>query len=260
MLRKSDLYASLWRSCDELRGGMDASQYKDYILTLLFVKYVSDKQKTDPNSLIDVPEGGSFDDMLGAKGHKEIGDRFNKIIGKLAEANGLRNVIDQADFNDEEKLGKGKEMQDRLSKLVTIFSDLDFRGSRAEGDDILGDAYEYLMRHFATDSGKSKGQFYTPAEVSRVMAKILGIRNARTSANTTVYDPTCGSGSLLLKVADEAGTDITIYGQEKDAATSGLGRMNTILHDHATADIRQGNTLTNPFFKDGGALKTFDYV
>ena len=154
---------------------MDASQYKDYILTLLFVKYVSDKAKTDPNSLIDVPTGGSFDDMLAAKGDKEIGDRFNKIIAKLAEANGLRNVIDQADFNDEEKLGKGKEMQDRLSKLVTIFNDLDFRGSRAEGDDLLGDAYEYLMRHFATESGKSKGQFYTPAEVSRILAKVVGI-------------------------------------------------------------------------------------
>ena len=174
-LKKSDLYSSLWKSCDELRGGMDASQYKDYILTLLFVKYVSDKAKADPNSLIDVPEGGSFDDMLAAKGDKEIGDRFNKIIAKLAEANGLRNVIDLADFNDEEKLGKGKEMQDRLSKLVTIFNDLDFRGSRAEGDDLLGDAYEYLMRHFATESGKSKGQFYTPAEVSRILAKVVGI-------------------------------------------------------------------------------------
>src|SRR5699024_11170496 len=174
-LKKSDLYASLWASCDQLRGGMDASQYKDYILTLLFMKYVSDKAKSDPNSLIDVPKGGSFDDMLAAKGDKEIGDRFNKIIARLAEANDLRNVIDQADFNDEEKLGRGKEMQDRLSKLVTIFNDLDFRGSRAEGDDLLGDAYEYLMRHFATESGKSKGQFYTPAEVSLIHAKAFGI-------------------------------------------------------------------------------------
>src|SRR3954447_3979328 len=226
MLRKSDLYASLWRSCDELRGGMDASQYKDYILTLLFVKYVSDKQKTDPNSLIEVPEGGSFDDMLAAKGDKEIGDRFNKIIAKLAEANGLRNVIDQADFNDEEKLGRGKEMQDRLSKLVTIFSDLDFRGSRAEGDDLLGDAYEYLMRHFATDSGKSKGQFYTPAEVSRILAKVLQIPHNAPHART-VYDPTCGSGSLLIKVAGESpGGRISVYGQEMDNATWALARMN----------------------------------
>src|SRR5215475_3767945 len=141
---------------------------------------------------------------MDASQYKEIGDRLNKIIGTLAEANGLTHVIDLADFNDEEKLGKGKEMQDRLSKLVTIFNDLDFRRSRAEGDDLLGDAYEYLMRHFATESGKSKGQFYTPAEVSRVIAQILGIRYAKTSNDTTVYDPTCGSGSLLLKVGDEA--------------------------------------------------------
>jgi len=258
-LKKSDLYASLWASCDQLRGGMDASQYKDYILTLLFVKYVSDKAKTDPNSLIDVPSGGSFDDMLAAKGDKEIGDRFNKIIAKLAEANGLRNVIDQADFNDEEKLGKGKEMQDRLSKLVTIFNDLDFRGSRAEGDDLLGDAYEYLMRHFATESGKSKGQFYTPAEVSRILAKVVGI-GPTTRQDQTVYDPACGSGSLLLKAAAEAPRGMTIYGQEKDNATWALSKMNMILHGNEIAEIEKGDTITNPQFTKGDRLRTFDYI
>ncbi|MBC9954732.1 type I restriction-modification system subunit M [Leucobacter sp. cx-42] len=258
-LKKSDLYSSLWASCDQLRGGMDASQYKDYILTLLFVKYVSDKAKTDRNSLIDVPEGGSFDDMLKAKGDKEIGDRFNKIIAKLAETNGLRNVIDQADFNDEEKLGKGKEMQDRLSKLVTIFNDLDFRGSRAEGDDLLGDAYEYLMRHFATESGKSKGQFYTPAEVSRILAKVVGI-NSQTRQDQTVYDPAAGSGSLLLKAAAEAPRGMTIYGQEKDNATWALSKMNMILHGNEIAEIAKGDTITSPQFTNGNQLKTFDYV
>lgn len=258
-LKKSDLYASLWASCDQLRGGMDASQYKDYILTLLFVKYVSDKAKTDPNSLIDVPAGGSFDDMLAAKGDKEIGDRFNKIIAKLAEANGLRNVIDQADFNDEERLGKGKEMQDRLSKLVTIFNDLDFRGSRAEGDDLLGDAYEYLMRHFATESGKSKGQFYTPAEVSRILAKVVGI-GPNTRQDQTVYDPACGSGSLLLKAAAEAPRGMTIYGQEKDNATWALSKMNMILHGNEIAEIEKGDTITNPQFTKGDHLRAFDYI
>ncbi|MGY1632217.1 N-6 DNA methylase [Geodermatophilus sp. SYSU D01186] len=258
-LRKSDLYSSLWKSCDELRGGMDASQYKDYILTLLFVKYVSDKQKADPNSLIDVPPGGSFDDMLAAKGDKEIGDRFNKIIAKLAEANGLRNVIDQADFNDEEKLGRGKEMQDRLSKLVTIFKDLDFRGSRAEGDDLLGDAYEYLMRHFATESGKSKGQFYTPAEVSRILAKVVGI-GPNTRQDQTVYDPACGSGSLLLKAAAEAPRGMTVYGQEKDNATWALSKMNMILHGNEIAEIEKGNTIANPQFTKSDQLRTFDFV
>src|SRR2546422_2651267 len=261
-IKKSELYSSLWKSCDELRGGMDASQYKDYVLVLLFVKYVSGKYASQPNALIDVPEGGSFADMVALKGDKEIGDKINKIIARLAEANDLKGVIDVADFNDADKLGKGKEMQDRLSNLVAVFENpaLNFRKNRAEGDDILGDAYEYLMRHFATESGKSKGQFYTPAEVSRIMAQTLGIRNAKTSAATTVYDPTCGSGSLLLKVGDEAGTAVTLYGQEKDAATSGLARMNMILHNNATALVVQGNTLADPKFKDGDTLKTFDYV
>ncbi|HEY3959862.1 MAG TPA: type I restriction-modification system subunit M [Solirubrobacteraceae bacterium] len=259
-LKKSDLYRSLWQSCDELRGGMDASQYKDYILTLLFVKYVTDKAKADPNSLIEIPAGGSFDDMVALKGNTEIGDRINKIIGKLAEANDLLKVIDLADFNDEEKLGKGKEMQDRLSKLVAIFADLDFRGSRAEGDDLLGDAYEYLMRHFATEAGKSKGQFYTPAEVSRVIAKIVGI-GPDTSQDQTAYDPTCGSGSLLLKVAAEAPRGITLYGQEKDNATWALAKMNMVLHGHEDADILRGDTITSPLHVDNGVeLHRFDFA
>ena len=212
---------------------------------MVFTPPLGSDAKSDPNSLIDVPKGGSFDDMLAAKGDKEIGDRFNKIIAKLAEANGLRNVIDLADFNDEEKLGKGKEMQDRLSKLVTIFNDLDFRGSRAEGDDLLGDAYEYLMRHFATESGKSKGQFYTPAEVSRILAKVVGI-GPKTRQDQTVYDPACGSGSLLLKAAAEAPRGITIYGQEKDNATWALSKMNMILHGNEIADIAQGRHHHQP--------------
>ncbi|WP_077088875.1 type I restriction-modification system subunit M [Mycobacterium rhizamassiliense] len=258
-LKKSDLYSSLWASCDQLRGGMDASQYKDYILTLLFVKYVSDKAKADPNSLIDVPSGGSFDDMLSAKGKTNIGERFDKIIGALAQANGLVNVIDIASFNDEEKLGKGKEMVDRLSKLVTIFNDLDFRGSRAEGDDLLGDAYEYLMRHFATESGKSKGQFYTPAEVSRILAKVVGI-GPNTKQDDTVYDPASGSGSLLLKAASEAPRGMSIYGQEKDNATWALSKMNMILHGNEIAEIEKGNTLTSPQFVSGNRLRMFDFV
>ena len=262
-LKKSQLYFSLWQSCDELRGGMDASQYKDYVLTLLFMKYVSDKFAGKRGAVIEVPAGGSFADMGRLKGDKEIGDKINKIIGKLAEANDLRGVIDQADFNDEDKLGRGKEMQDRLSKLVAIFDGLDFRANRAEGDDLLGDAYEYLMRHFATESGKSKGQFYTPAEVSRIMAQIIGIERAAELNQPTVYDPTCGSGSLLIKAADEAAAPkLAIYGQEMDNATWALARMNMILHAHDTADLKRGNTLANPLLKDEktGALKTFDFA
>ncbi len=259
-LKKSQLYRSLWSSCDELRGGMDASQYKDYVLTLLFMKYVSDKYAGKPDALIEVPEGGSFADMVRLKGDKEIGDKINKIIGRLAEANDLKGVIDQADFNDEDKLGRGKELQDRLSKLVAIFDGLDFRANRAEGDDLLGDAYEYLMRNFATESGKSKGQFYTPAEVSRVMAKVVGV-GPRTRPDHTIYDPTCGSGSLLLKAADEAPHGITIYGQEMDNATWALARMNMFLHGYPTHELCRGNTLADPHFKSpDGSLMTFDFA
>jgi len=261
-IKKSELYGSLWKSCDELRGGMDASQYKDYVLALLFVKYVSDKYAGQRDALIDVPAGGGFADMVALRGDKEIGEKINKIIGRLAEANDLKGVIDVADFNDADKLGKGKEMVDRLSNLVSIFNTpaLDFRGNRAEGDDILGDAYEYLMKNFATQSGKSKGQFYTPAEVSRIMAKVIGI-GAAGSSQQAIYDPTCGSGSLLLKAHDEAPVDVTIYGQEMDNATAALAKMNMILHDCPTAEIWQDNTLSEPHFKNGdGSLKTFDYA
>ncbi len=261
-IKKSELYSSLWKSCDQLRGGMDASQYKDYVLVLLFVKYVSDKYAGQPNALIVVPEGGSFADMVALKGDKEIGDKINKIIARLAEANELKGVIDVADFNDVDKLGKGKEMQDRLSNLVAIFDSpaLDFRKNRAEGDDLLGDAYEYLMRNFATESGKSKGQFYTPAEVSRIIAKVIGINKAQ-SPSQTIYDPTCGSGSLLLKAADETPIRVTIYGQEMDNATRALAKMNMILHGNPTAEIWQDNSLSSPYFKqENGNLKTFDFV
>ena len=259
-LKKSQIYASLWQSCDELRGGMDASQYKDYILTLLFMKYVSDKYAAQPDALIDIPDGGGFADMVKLKGDIEIGDKINKIIARFAETNDLKGVINQADFNDQSKLGAGREMQDRLSKLVAIFENLDFRANRAEGDDLLGDAYEYLMRHFATESGKSKGQFYTPAEVSRIMARVIGI-GSNTRLDNTIYDPTCGSGSLLLKAADEAPSGITIYGQEKDNATFALARMNMFLHDNPTADIWCGNTLSAPYFKNQrNGLKTFDFA
>ncbi|WP_267784201.1 type I restriction-modification system subunit M [Vibrio cholerae] len=219
-------------------------------------KYVSDKYKGDPYGMIVVPQGASFDDMVALKGDKEIGDKINKIISALAEENDLKGVIDVADFNDEDKLGKGKEMIDRLSKLIGIFEGLDLSANRADGDDLLGDAYEYLMRHFATESGKSKGQFYTPSEVSRILSKVIDI-----DQDATVYDPTCGSGSLLLKASDEAPRGLSIFGQEMDNATSALARMNMILHNNATAKIWKGNTIADPQWKEAnGQLKTFDFA
>lgn len=262
-IKKSELYSSLWASCDELRGGMDASQYKDYVLTMLFVKYVSDKYAGNPMSLIEVPKGASFDDMVALKGQPDIGDRINKeILRPLFAANGLEGSIELADFNDDDKLGDGKEKVDRLSKLIAIFENpaLNFKNNRAEDDDVLGDAYEYLMRHFATESGKSKGQFYTPAEVSRILAKVIGANKAD-KPSYTAYDPTCGSGSLLMKVAEEAPKGLTIYGQEKDNPTKGLAVMNMWLHGHPEAQIAGKNTIADPQFKESdGTLKRFDFV
>ncbi|WP_338413184.1 N-6 DNA methylase [uncultured Sphaerotilus sp.] len=264
-IKKSDLYSSLWASCDELRGGMDASQYKDYVLFMLFIKYITDKygDSDDFAPPVIIPPGASFKDMVALKGKIDIGDKINtQIIQPLIDANARLARTDFPDFNDPNKLGEGKDMVDKLTNLVGIFQkpELDFSQNRAEHDDILGDAYEYLMRHFATESGKSKGQFYTPSEVSRVIAKVIGISPANTRAATTAYDPTCGSGSLLLKVAAEAGKHITLEGQEKDVTTAGLARMNMILHDFPTASILSGNTLAAPKFKDGEQLRTYDYV
>ena len=264
-LKKSQLYTSLWQSCDELRGGMDASQYKDYVLFMLFIKYISDKyaDSDDFAPPVTIPPGAGFRDMLNLRGKDDIGDKINsQIIQPLIDSNSRLARSDFPDFNDPNKLGEGKAMVERLTNLINIFNTpaLDFSKNRADHDDILGDAYEYLMRHFAQDSGKSKGQFYTPSEVSRVIAKVIGIGPHNAVASTTAYDPTCGSGSLLLKVAAEAGKYITLEGQEKDVTTAGLARMNMILHDFPTATILNGNTLAAPKFTDSENLRTYDYV
>lgn len=244
---------------------MDASQYKDYVLFMLFIKYISDKY-ADSNDFappVTIPKGASFKDMLNLRGKSDIGDRINtEVIQPLIENNSRLARSDFPDFNDPNKLGEGKAMVDRLTNLINIFNRpfLDFSKNRADHDDILGDAYEYLMRHFAQDSGKSKGQFLTPSEVSRVIAGVIGISPKNTVASTKAYDPTCGSGSLLLKVAAAAGRPITLEGQEKDVTTAGLARMNMILHDFPTANIVNGNTLASPKFKDGENLRTYDFV
>lgn len=261
-VKKTQLYASLWASCNKLRGGMDSSEYKDYILTLLFMKYVTDKFKNkgayedikvfdkahdkDPD-----PEkrtGCSFDDFIALKGKKNIGEGMDKIIARLADENtDLKGVIDIAHFNDEKKLGSGKEMVDKLTDLISIFQrpELDFSRNKAEGDDIIGDAYEYLMRKFATESGKSKGQFYTPAEVSRILANVVGISRC-TDTSATVCDPACGSGSLLIRAIDAAPIPIMGYGQEKESSSewkdTTLGNI---------CDIKDGTHQTPHYVESG---------
>lgn len=262
-IKKSEIYSQIWAACDKLRGGVEPARYKDYILTLLFMKYVSDRFKSSDNWDIEIPKGGSFDDIVKLKYQKNIGEGINKAISKLAEVNELKGVIDITDFNSEE-LGTDKEAVDKLSGLVEIFQkpELDFATNRAGGDDILGDAYEFLMRKFAQDSGKSKGQFYTPGEVSRIMAKVIGLDKV-TDPSMTVYDPACGSGSLLIRAADSAPIEVTIYGQEIDPSTAGLARMNLVLHNKGYGEIRRGSTIARPAFLDGRnstLLKRFDYI
>lgn len=259
-IKKSQLYSALWESCNALRGSMDASQYKDYVLIVLFVKYLSDKAG-QPGFRLKVAEGCSFKDFVALKQDDKIGEKMNTKLEAIKEMN-ARQIGDLAlpNFNDPTKLGSGRTMVDTLSKLIGVFENdaLDFSHNRAADDDLLGDAYEYLMKNFAAESGKSKGQFYTPAEVSRVMAKLLRI-DELDRAEHTIYDPTCGSGSLLLRALAEASNQrVSIFGQEKDSSTAALAKLNMLLHGISSADIKVGDTLADPQFKQYGMVSTFD--
>ncbi len=268
-IKKSQLYNMLWESCNQLRGGMDASLYKNYVLVLLFVKYMSDKQKAGSLTDFQIPDGCTFDDMCRLPRNAHIGEEIDKMLFQWANEFQLTGVLDKASFQDESNLGKGKDLIKTIGKLLNVFrySKLDFSDNRAEDDDLIGDAYEYLMKNFAAESGKSKGQFYTPSEVSRLMAVLIGIHQ-ESEGHVTIYDPTCGSGSLLLRAAAAYGPteDIhnsrvcELYGQEKDIASVNMAKMNMYIHGVSTADIANDDTINAPVFKEGTALKQFDYI
>lgn len=269
-VKKSELYSMLWEACNKLRGGVEPARYKDYVLVLLFHKYVSDRYKGDPLSVYNITDATSFDALKEAKGKPDIGERVDKIIRQFMEDNHLQGSLPDVSFNNTDELGSGKELVDKVSGLIGVFQNpaIDFRTNRASGDDIIGDAYEYFMMKFAQESGKSKGQFYTPSEVSRIIARLIGIGNIKFDPNKswTLYDPAAGSGSLLIRAADEApvgpyGDLVTIHGQEKDISTAGLANMNLVLHHKDTGRVERGNTLVDPFFKDSfGQLRTFDFI
>ena len=264
-IKKSQLYSTLWDSCNNLRGGMDASQYKDYVLMVLFLKYLSDKDKAGADLLIDIPEGCHFEDIIALKNKSNIGEGINVILSRLGEANPDYAALFQhsVDFCDEQKLGKGKDLVKTLTGLVSCFQrpELNFGGNGAADDDLIGDAYEYLMKNFASQSGKSKGQFYTPAEVSILMALLIGI-NKEKRLSVDAYDPTSGSCSLLLRARAVANsnTNVSLNGQEKDVATVRMAMMNMLIHGVEAPDLRQGDTLNAPLFLTNGKLTRFDYV
>ena len=270
-MKKSELYSLLWEACNKLRGGVEPARYKDYVLLLLFFKYVSDRYKGQPFAEFAISAGASFEDLIAAKGKIDVGERIDKIIQKFMEDNRLQGSLPDVSFNNRDELGSGKELVDKVSGLIAIFQNpaIDFKHNRASGDDIIGDAYEYFMMKFAQESGKSKGQFYTPSEVSRIIARLIGIGNIKQmpAKKWTLYDPAAGSGSLLIRAADEAPVDengdsiVTIFGQEKDHATAGLAKMNLILHQKGTGEIKRGNTLVDPVFTDDfGELKKFNFI
>ncbi len=270
-MKKSELYSLLWEACNKLRGGVEPARYKDYVLVLLFFKYVSDRYKGQPFPYFTISKGASFEDLIAAKGRSDVGERVDKIIQKFLEDNRLQGSLPDVSFNNPDELGSGKELVDKVSGLISVFQNptIDFKNNRASGDDIIGDAYEYFMMKFAQESGKSKGQFYTPSEVSRIIARLIGIGNIKSmpTKKWTLYDPAAGSGSLLIRAADEAPVDengdsiVTIFGQEKDNSTAGLAKMNFILHGHGTADVQKGNTLASPqHIDDFGELKKFDFI
>ena len=270
-MKKSELYSLLWEACNKLRGGVEPSRYKDYVLVLLFFKYVSDRYKGKRFAEFTISDGASFDDLISAKGKGDVGERVDKIIQKFLEDNRLQGSLPDVSFNNPDELGSGKELVDKVSGLIAIFQNpaIDFKSNRASGDDIIGDAYEYFMMKFAQESGKSKGQFYTPSEVSRIIARLIGISEIKQIPDKrwTLHDPAAGSGSLLIRAADEAPTDesgntiVTIFGQEKYPDTAGLAKMNFILHNKGTGEIKSANTLANPQYTDDfGGLKKFDFI
>lgn len=275
-MKKSELYSILWEACNKLRGGVEPARYKDYVLVLLFFKYVSDRYKNQPLADFSVPEGASFDDLIAAKWTSDVGERVDKIIQKFLEANKLQGSLPEVSFNNAEELGSGKELVDKVSGLIAVFQNpaIDFKYNRASGDDIIGDAYEYFMMKFAQESGKSKGQFYTPSEVSRTIARLIGIGEIKQEPNKkwTLYDPACGTFGFMIAAhryvkehtddfydldADQAKfeREEAFTGCELVHDTHRLALMNAMLHD-IDGQILLADTLSN----QGKALHDFDLV
>lgn len=260
MRTKSDVYSMLDKLCKTLCDGMDAAQYKEYVFALIFFKCVSDKSAAGTKGVA-VPDNSTFGSLFASISEPGIGKRINDSLLSIEKANEkLQGVVSSVNFDSEKHLGKTKQRQDMLANALTILNGIDFSDSENLDNDFMGNAYEYVLRHFSTTSGQNKGQFYTPPEVSLLMAELLGA--ARDGAS--VYDPTCGSGSLILKVAsNNPHAKLKLYGQEKDHVATNLAKINMILRDHFDAKIADSgnNTLSNPeFVVSDTELMKFDMV
>ncbi|MDC6350474.1 type I restriction-modification system subunit M [Zeaxanthinibacter sp. PT1] len=276
-LTQATINQKVWKACDTFRGTIDATQYKDYILTMLFLKYITDVNKEKRQAYMEkyngdhsrveramaherfqVPANSSFDYLYQNRNADNLGELINIALENIEDANRskLEKVFRNIDYNSEPNLGQTKDRNRRLKNLLGDFEGLDLRPSNLQGNDVIGDAYEYLIANFASDAGKKAGEFYTPAQVSTLLAKLV-----EPESGDRVCDPTCGSGSLLLKVADEVGSkNISLNGQEINGSTWALARMNMFLHEMDNAHIEWGDTLNNPKLKENDALMKFDIV
>ncbi|MCL2080409.1 MAG: type I restriction-modification system subunit M [Oscillospiraceae bacterium] len=277
MTTRKNIENTLWKACDSFRGKIDSSRYKDYILSMLFVKYLSDlnkERRADYAARFDndaqrvdramsrepfvLDEQSSFDYLFDHRTDTQIGQKINVALSAIEERNGskLRNVFRAIDFNSTVDLGEPREKNAILKNLLEDFNGLDLSPSKLDSSDIIGDAYEYMIAMFASDAGKKGGEFFTPSRVSELVAKLVQPRE-----NDRIYDATCGSGGLLLKAYKEAGTNkVAVYGQERNAQTWALCKMNMFLHNISSATIWQGDTLANPLNIENDKLMKFDVV
>lgn len=278
-LNQNEINAVAWRACDTFRGVVDPSEYKNYILVFLFLKYLSDvwedkkdkyeKQYKGDKERINrklsrerfiLPEECSYYDIYRQRNESNIGEIINIALDKIEEANKvkLEGVFRNIDFNSEANLGQTKDRNKRLKDLIEDFNDprLNLRPSVIGNHDIIGNTYEYLISHFASDAGKKGGEFYTPAEVAMLLAKLL-----KPLKGDRIEDPAIGSGSLAIRIAQEIGDlDFSIYGQESNGSTWALCKMNMFLHDIDNARIEWGDTLNNPKLLEKDSLMKFDVV
>ncbi len=274
---QAEVNGILWKACDTFRGKIDSSVYKDYILVMLFIKYVSDIYKEHKEALMEKYEGdiemvnrqmsyerfvldeiSTFDYIYDKRNQTDIGETINKALARVEDENKtkLRGVFKNIDFNSEAVLGATKDRNAMLKHLLEDFSDLDLRPSRLIEEDVIGNSYEYMIANFASDAGKKGGEFFTPSEVSELLARLV-----KPEENDRIYDPTCGSGSLLIKAFNKVKSGkAQLYGQERNGQTQSLCRMNMFLHNVDDAKIAWGDTLSNPLHLENDKLMKFQVV